>query len=135
MTNVAKAFDEQSCKNGFRGFSYPAEQDGPRDPWKQLYDGDLPPMMFQLRFRDGSMASYAYSDLREIRCRDAGCVQLYLNAMRSLLITIDGRHLSELANLLSSAQVRWIDEVDPRDEGRPENAAEIVRISVEEIEE
>jgi len=77
---------------------------------------------------------YNYSDIREIHCRDAGLVEVYLHSMTKKAITFEGRHLKELANLFCIASLRSIHEADERDADRPENLLEITQIVVQEIE-
>lgn len=134
MTNVARAFDEQTNVNVLHNFPVNTQQEqSDRLPWETLATGAMPPMMFQVRFSDGKMISFAYGDLHEVHCRDAGHIELFLYSLRKLVITIEGRHLRELAHWFSSAGVQWIQETDPRDRERSETEAEIVKITVEEI--
>jgi len=127
--DVGRAFDEQS--NVFQGFPQPAQDD--KVPWGRMRDGEMPPMMLQLRLNDGTSVSYAYSDLREIRCRDAGYVQLFILGLDRLIITLEGRRLKELANLLSRAMILWIQEADPRDLSQPEDLPWVDNIVVESV--
>ena len=135
MTEVAKIFDESNGRSILHRLPQSIDRIAkePNSPWQAIREGELPPMMFQLRFRDGHMESYAYSDIREAHCRDAGLVQIYLHSMCKKAITFEGRHLKELANLFCIASLRSIHETDERDFDRPENAPEVVRIFVEEI--
>ncbi|QDU98590.1 hypothetical protein [Lignipirellula cremea] len=131
MKNVQRAFDESGGNiQGFPQAAAPRESDL---CWARLREGELPPMMFQMRLSDGRLVSYPYSDLREIRCRDAGRVQLFLLGLERLVVTIEGRRLRELANLLSRAMILWIEEADPRDLSKPESVPEIVKISIEKF--
>jgi len=93
----------------------------------------MPPMCFQLRLRDGQRISYPYSDIRSIHCRDAGQIRITLHSVHRLAITITGRHLYELSNLLGMAVVHWIREADPRAESRPEANAEVEQVLIEPI--
>ena len=135
MAKVARAFGENSSRNILHHSPTLVRNDEEDCPWQKIRDGEMPPMMFQIRFSDGRTSSYAYGDIREVHCRDAGFVQLLLFSMRKIAITLEGRHLRELADLFSSAAIRSIDEADPRGLERPEDLPEIVRISVEPIEE
>ena len=130
--NAARAFGQHS--GGRRLHSVPGGPlaDG-ATPWATLQEGAMPPLMFQLRFHDGRMSSFAYSDLREIHCPDAGRIELLLVGIAKLVITIEGRLLRDLAKWFSGAMVRWVQEGDPRDVDRPESAPEIVKITVEEL--
>ena len=87
--------------------------------------------MFQLRFRDGRISSFAYSDIREIQSCDAGQITLAIFAMSRMLVTIKGRYLRDLLSLLGSGLVRWIEEGDTRDLDRPEAAPHITSIQIE----
>ena len=135
MAEVARIFDENNGRNILHRLpqSPTRSVDNNDCPWNAIRDGELPPMMFQLRFRDGHMESYSYSDIREVHCRDAGLVKVFLHSMSKKSITFEGRHLKELANLFCVASLRSIHEADERDIGRPESSPEITRISVEEI--
>lgn len=137
MRRAAKAFAEQTHQTSggvnVRSISGQATDDGDASPYCRVRNGELPPMMFQIRLADGQSISFAYSDIREIRCRDAGHVQLGIFAMSRVLVTIEGRHLRELSNLLGMAMVRWMEEADKRDMDRPEASPEIVSIRVEAV--
>lgn len=136
MAEVARVFDEHNGRNILHQLPQsPTQTSAANDcPWHAIREGELPPMMFQLRFRDGHMESYSYNDVREVHCRDAGLVTVFLQSMSKKSITFEGRHLKELANLFCIASLRSIHEADERDMGRPESSPEITRISVEEIE-
>lgn len=134
MGDVARAFEEErggSVLRGLPGYREAANQHVV--PWGRLRDGDLPPMMFQLRLRSGGMISYPYSDIREICCRDAGQVEVSLIGMTKLRVIFEGRRLRDLADLLGRAEIFWIEEADPRDVDRPESTPEIVSISIQPI--
>lgn len=134
MRNVARAFDQQSTTTPLHPLPHgPAQQDNAQLPWGIVASGGMPPLMFQLRFHDGRMMSFAYSDLREIHCRDAGRVELYLQAMAKIVIIIEGRHLRDLAKWLGNAGVLWVQEGDPRDTQTPETAPEVVSIRIEQL--
>lgn len=139
MTRPAKAFANHTISGqpapsvrtitGSENVGEPASP-----PYERVRNGGMPPMMFQLRLSDGQTISFAYSDVREIRSRDAGHIQIAIFALSRMLITIEGRHLRELSNLLGMALVRWMTEADERAAERPETAAEIVKIRVEVLE-
>lgn len=111
------------------------QQDNVKLPWEIVPQGAMPPMMFQMRFHNGAKSSFAYSDLREVHCRDAGFVVLTVQSVSQYLITIEGRNLSGLADWFGAAMIRWIQEGDPRHDPRPESSPEITSISVEVVEE
>ncbi|MEM9409514.1 MAG: hypothetical protein AAGA30_00205 [Planctomycetota bacterium] len=136
MTDVAKIFDENNGRNILHRLPKAIDRVSVEldCPWQVIRDGEMPPMMFQLRFRDGHMESYAYSDIREVHCRDAGHVEIYLYSICKKSITFEGRHLKELANLFCIASLRSIHEADSRDLGRPESSPEITNILVQQIE-
>jgi hypothetical protein len=131
MSNVARAFDEHGSGNVIRSISL-----GPEEvelPWGRLRDDELPPLLFQLRLRDGTTICYPYSDVREVRCLNAGNIQIVVVGLEPLLITVAGRHLYDLADLFSRAAVTWVREADSRDLGKPESMPEIVGISVQTL--
>ena len=105
----------------------------PVKPWQKLTPGEIPPMMFQIRFRSGTIISYAYSDLRETRLRDSGFLQLSLFGMEKYQITIEGRHLDELATHIGLGKVRWLAESDDRDYRIPEASPAIEEITIEAL--
>ena len=135
MSDVARVFDESNGRNILHRLPKSIQRSTvePDCPWQAIREGELPPMMFQLRFRDGHMESYAYSDIREVHCRDSGLVQIYLYSICKKAITFEGRHLRELANLFCIASLRSIHETDVRDIDRPESSPEITSIAVEEL--
>lgn len=129
MTRVAKVFDRYTSPTGNIGPCV-GETEQHKPPWTIIRGDEMPPMMFQIRFHDGRISSYTYGDLHEVHSPNAGTVELYLYSLRKLRITIEGRHLRELANLMGNAVVRVIEEADPRDVDVPESSPEITRISV-----
>lgn len=135
MSSAAKAFAESRREQLFRTVpsSQPNREITASKPWHLIRTGEMPPVMFQLRFRSGEVISYAYSDLREIRFRDAGFVQLGIMGMTRVLVTVEGRHLRELSEGLGSGVVRWLAENDDRDLDRPESSPEITEISIEQL--
>lgn len=100
-------------------------------PWRSIQSGEMPPLMFQLRLLSGELVCYPYSDVREIRCKDAGCVQLGLHGIVPLLITFEGRHLRELVELISCGLVSWITEQSEREDHGPEGDPRISQIRIE----
>lgn len=102
-------------------------------PWKRAAPTEPPPLMFQVRFHDGRVTSYAYADLRETRLRDAGCLQLCLLGMEKYHLTIEGRHLTELNTLIGAGKIKSLDELGPRTFDRPESAPSIDSITVETL--
>ncbi len=102
-------------------------------PWQKLNPAEMMPMMFSLQFCNGSIVSFAYSDLREFRVRDSGHVILSLFGMEKYRVTIEGRNLGELAHLLGLGRIRWAAERDPRAAQQPESEASISQIAVEAL--
>jgi len=134
MSIASKAFAENRREQLFRKAPVQDNVEPTHSkPWLQIRNGEMPPVMFQLRFQNGEVISYAYSDLREIRFRDAGYVQLGIIGMTRMLITIEGRHLRELAEAMGSGLIRWIEESDERDFGRPETSPAITEITIEQV--
>lgn len=134
MANVSRAFDKHTQERRLKPPRQEAlAQDNDRSPWEIVPQGTMPPMMFQLRFNDGSKNSFAYSDLREVFCRDAGLITLTVQAVEKYRIVLEGRHLSSLADLFGLGTVRCLQESDSRSDPKPESAAEITKITVELI--
>ncbi len=127
MNNVARVFDHHS-----EFYREPPPEDH-ATPWAINEQGALPPPMFQLRFQDRRMVSFAYSDLREVHCQHAGKIELYLYSLNKLVITIEGRHLRELAQWFSAAGVRWVQETDPRSDAQQEASPQVLSIVVEQL--
>ncbi len=132
MALASKAFEENRRQRIYNKEPSPTEP-RPESPeaWHRIRNGEMPPLMFQLRFRSGEVLSYAYSDLREIRFRDAGFVQLGLFGMSRVEVTIQGRHLRELSESLGSGLIRWLQEADERDDEIPESQPQISEITIE----
>ncbi len=135
MGEAARAFDGHGRSKLFQSIPKAIPQkEEPEVPWQKVHAGAMPPMMFELRFSDGQIISYPFNDLRQVRFRDAGHIELSILGMERLLVTIRGRHLRELAGLLSCGMVRWIEEIDERDLDRPEESPTVVSISVQIVE-
>ncbi|MEO1618709.1 MAG: hypothetical protein AAFV88_22860 [Planctomycetota bacterium] len=128
MANVTSAFDENRGAPVFRCID---GDDGGSLPWQAVRDGQLPPMMFQVRLSDGTYESFPFGDIRRVRCRDAGAIQMETFSSPRTQILIEGRHLRDLASLLSAGMVRWIAETDSREVDRPEELPTITSIAIE----
>ncbi|MCA9026696.1 MAG: hypothetical protein KDA86_15925 [Planctomycetaceae bacterium] len=102
-------------------------------PWQRVGPHEPPLLMFQVRFADGRMISFAYSDLREIRRRDAGHLTIGIYGMKKYEVTIEGRNLDELHSLLAMANIKSLTEFGPRSFDRPEESPCIDRIRIETI--
>jgi hypothetical protein len=133
MARASSAFENINCHDYLRSRPDAANTQEGTKPWAQLHEGELPPMMFQLRFTDGQSLSYAYSDIRTIRCRDAGHLELLVYAPKPLKILIEGRHLRELAQLLGCCMVRWIEESNSRRQHIRESDPEVTSITAEPV--
>jgi hypothetical protein len=130
MQSAARAFPDNRHELLFRQLS-PAPVAAAIDPpWQIAKGGELPPIMFQLRFQDGRIISFAYGDLREIHYRDAGHLELRIRGMQPISVTIQGRHLRELAEYLGSGMVYWLQEADERDVDTPEAVPCVISISI-----
>jgi hypothetical protein len=134
VKQVSNIFDEHTNSNVIRRLPQAARgQSDDRAPWGLTKEGDLPPMMFQLWFADGRMASFPYSGIGELHCRDAGRIEVFVHAIAKTVVIIEGRHLRELAKRLSTAAVLWLRESDARELGPPESSPEITAITLEEL--
>ena len=102
-------------------------------PWERATPHDPPLMMFQICFSDGRRVSFAYSDLREIRCRDAGHITVGIYGLEKYHLTIEGRNLDELHSLLSMARIKSVIELGSRTFDRPEDSPCIDRIQIEAL--
>jgi hypothetical protein len=135
MALASRAFADQRREEVFqnRPRAVPPVVGAPL-PWQSIQSGEMPPLMLQFRLQTGETVSYAYHDIREIRVRDAGSLQLGLVGLSRLLVTIEGRHLRELAELIGSGLVRWVQEADERADDLPEPSPCITSISIEKLE-
>lgn len=101
--------------------------------WQVLDASASMAMMFQLHLRSGEVISFPYSDLREVRLRDAGFIQLALLGVAHYRVSISGRLLKELATLLGLGRVCSLHVADPRDVSRPEDLPTIESIDIEVV--
>ena len=133
MFSPARSFEERMHTSLLRGAANKSSQPASEaPPWGLVQAGAMPPMMFELRLHDGTMTSFAYSDVRMIRCPDAGRVELYLLGMGKLKVSIQGRHLRDLASSFNCCLVRWVQEGDPRDE-KAEDDPYVTEIAVHDL--
>jgi len=107
--------------------------DSAEPPWKRIGPSEQAPIFFQIVRLNGNVISYAYCDLREIRQLSAGYLQLLVMGMEKMLITIEGRHLEELANQVGMNKIKTIEEVGPRSFEYPESCPSIDKITIEEL--
>ena len=107
--------------------------DSAEPPWKRCGPSEPPLMFFQIARLNGNVVSYAYCDLREMRLLSPGLLQLCILGMEKYLITISGRHLTELANMMSQAKVKSIVEVGPGTFEVPEASPSVDKITIEEL--
>jgi hypothetical protein len=119
------------CNENLRAPS--GETTSSEPPWKRMQAHEGPPIMFQVEFCDGQILSYAYSDLRETRLRDAGYLQLSIYGMEKYRLTIEGRNLTELANLIGMGKIKSFVELGPRSFQRPEEDPSIDKIIIETL--
>ena len=134
MSSVARAFAEHRREEIIRPRPQAvAVTTAPLLPWQAMRHGEHPPVMFQLRFRNGSFRSFAYGDLREVYFRDAGHLELGVHGMSRRGIVLEGRNLRELAEYLSSGLIYWIEESDERQPDVPETSPWIEQIRIEEF--
>ncbi|WP_153558153.1 hypothetical protein [Roseimaritima sediminicola] len=89
--------------------------------------------MLQLMFYDGRVVSYAFSDIREMQKRDAGHIELSIYGMEKYRLTIKGRHLNELFDLLQLGRIRSMTELGPRTFDHPEDSPAIDTITIETL--
>ncbi|TWT49002.1 hypothetical protein Pla108_27090 [Botrimarina colliarenosi] len=102
-------------------------------PWKRVNPSEPPPMMFQVQLCDGRAVSYAYCDLREIRQRDAGYIELCLLGMEKTHVAVTGRNLTDLANLIAAGRIKSFEELGPRTFDRAESSPSIDKITIETL--
>lgn len=98
--------------------------------WKEIQAGAMLPMMFQLHLWTGEVVSFPYADVRELRMRDAGRIELAVLGIENYRITITGRLLSGLAHLLSQGRIHSVHVADPRDVLRPEDMPTVDSIDI-----
>jgi len=127
MTHMPFPSNENDFSNGS------LTSDSVQAPWKRSNPSEPPPFMFQVQFSDGKIISYAYSDLRETRLRDAGYLQLCLFGMEKYHISIERRHLTDLADLIGQGKIKSLTELGPRTFDRPESSPSIDKITIEAL--
>ena len=127
MAQASQAFDNHRGRGHLRSVPNLGQDD---PPYEKINNGEMPPMMFQVRLADGQRYSFCYSDIRQIYRRDAGKVQIDLHALARTTIALEGRNLDEIVNLLGLGLVRWIRELDPRAKETAEHSVEITRIEI-----
>ncbi|QDU80732.1 hypothetical protein Pla110_24650 [Polystyrenella longa] len=127
MSNLPFPSNENSLQSGHRLKS------ATELPWKRSHPNDPPLMMFQVHFFDGRVTSYAYSDLREVRLRDAGHLQLCLFGMEKYHVTIEGRNMIELAELIGAGKMKSLMEMGPRTFERAEQSPSIDKVTIETL--
>lgn len=106
-------------------------RDKTKTPWKRAGPGEPPPVMLQFVFHDGRVKSYACSDIREMQKRDAGHVELSIYGMEKYRVTIEGRHLGELFDLLQMGRIKSMTELGSRTFEYPEDRPAIDKITIE----
>lgn len=102
-------------------------------PWTRCKKTDPQPQMFRIKFADGRVLSWAYSDLRETRMLHAGYLTLCIMGMEKYHIVLEGRNLTELAELFYDMRVTFIEELGPRTFDRPEDAPAINKVTVDTL--
>lgn len=100
-------------------------------PWAAVHPNAMPPMMLDFCLRCGRVLSRPYSSIDLIDYRDAGHVQIAFMGLVPIMVTVEGRNLSELRGLLVSGRIRQITETDERDFERDEDEPAIDRITIE----
>lgn len=104
---------------------------GDEVPWTRTKANEPPPVMFRIRFCDGRVIGFAYSDLRETRLLHAGHLTLCVYGMEKYHLVIEGRRLADLAELISAGKIKSLTELGPRTFDRAEEAPSIDRITLE----
>lgn len=133
MSRVSPVFDSSRREDIFRTVPQPQEQEPLESPtpWQRIQGNQMPPMMLQLRLANGEAMAYSYSDIRQIRVRDAGFIQLFVAGFTRVVITLEGRLLQDLAQGIGSGMIQWVQEADDRDVDCPESDPAIVGISID----
>ena len=102
-------------------------------PWTRANHHEQLPLMLQIERSNGNVLRYAYCDIREIRLLNSGYLQLLIFGMEKYCITIEGRHLDELADQLGNAKIKSMVEYGPRTFHEPETSPAIDKITIEEL--
>ena len=119
LSKAAKTLEEDTTEN--------------KPPWKRISPTEQTPIMFQIHRSNGNVISYAYCDLRETRLLSAGYLQLFVFGFEKYVISIEGRHLKELADLIGLARIKSLTELGQRTFVRPESSPSIDKITIEEL--
>jgi len=85
------------------------------------------------KIANGLVKSYACSDIREMQKRDSGHIELSLYSMEKYRVTIVGRNLGELFDLLIMGRIKSMTELGPRTFDQPEESPAIDTITIEAL--
>lgn len=102
-------------------------------PWKKLHATEAMPMSFEVRRQNGEIETFTYGDFRGIKLLSAGYLIINVFAMEKTQIIVEGRHLGELASLISLGKIRWLCETPRTGTESPETAPQIDKITIEEM--
>ena len=79
-----------------------------KSPWRHC-EGSMP-MCFEVRFRNGEIRYFPYSDLRGCRLLHQGHLVVDILGFNKSHVVIEGRHLGELAKSLGLGDIEWLEE-------------------------
>lgn len=112
-------------------FALPKAETDETPPWKILNVREPTPMSFEIRFRDGHIEAFAYSDFRGAKLVNPGYLIVGLIGMEKMHIVVEGRHLRELSRHLSLGRIDWLGESANRGHEPVEELPHIERIQVD----
>lgn len=102
-------------------------------PWKKFHASESSLMCFEIRFRNGCIETFPYSDFRGTRLIHAGHLTVNIYGMEKYQITVLGRNLGELARHLSLGRIDWFGE-NEHGQRCLETASHIETITIETLE-
>lgn len=102
-----------------------------RTPWKKLESG-YTPMCFEVRYRNGEVQAFPYSDFRGYQLQHEGYLVIKILGMQKSVLIVEGRWLSQLARHLSMGGIEWFGEISNALEV-PESEPYIERITLEDL--
>jgi len=120
-----------SNENGLTGKSIAKQPK--QEPWNLTKPSEQQPNMFQVQLLNGNVISFAYCDLREARLLSAGYLRLCVYGMEKYHVIIEGRHLTDLAELISNCKIKSLTEMGLRTFEHPESCPSIDKITIETL--
>lgn len=107
------------------------QADPTKPPWRKLQPTELTPLTFEIEFRSGEIATFAYSDFRGVKLLHAGYLIISVLGMEKYHVIVEGRQLSDLARLISLGKIHGFRETPFQGYEVPENVPHIESVTVD----